>query len=309
MTVRAYSSFDTGSGAPGVLANSAGTLITLLDKCLVDGWTGTTPAGWSKVYSGTNKAVYRAPLGNRFYLRVDDSNANYAAVTMYETMSDVDTGTGKAPTAAHVSAGTVYWLKSSHSSAIWYLVADEKFVMFHTQYDTNFDWRNGTGGWFGDTVPYLSFDQYATLLHGEASTSASSSSWVCSTSNNGAGSWLMHPWHGLWTGATPVLRAPASPMYTANESDNYTNIFTTTPHHTGRTLISPLVLYDGVSAGYTPRARVPGVWLVHGNASFYQYKMQSLFYGAGDMSGRIFRGVGVVSSSYLLLEVSDTWYR
>ena len=50
-----------------------------------------------KDFSGTNKAVYRSLdlTTNQFYLRVDDTNAQYAAVIlMYETMSNVDTGLG-----------------------------------------------------------------------------------------------------------------------------------------------------------------------------------------------------------------------
>ena len=81
------------------------------------------PLGWEKTFSGTNKAVYRSldPTTNQFILRVDDTNAQYAAVTMYETMSNVDTGTG--------ASVTKYWKKSSTSDTTarpWYAIGNKK---------------------------------------------------------------------------------------------------------------------------------------------------------------------------------------
>lgn len=74
------------------------------------------PAGWEKAFSGTNKAAYRslAPQANSggMYLRVDDSGTTLARVAGYETMSDIDTGTGPFPTSAQVSGGG-YWAKSA----------------------------------------------------------------------------------------------------------------------------------------------------------------------------------------------------
>ena len=51
----------------------------------------------TKVYSGTNKAVYQFNIGSQRYLRVDDTNAQVTQLVMYEAMSDVNTGTGLAP--------------------------------------------------------------------------------------------------------------------------------------------------------------------------------------------------------------------
>ena len=91
------------------------------------------PAGWEKVFSGTNKAVYRSTdvTGSRFYLRVDDSNGLYARVCGYETMSDVDTGTGLFPTAAMVAGGG-YWHKATASNATsipYAFAADSRMVL------------------------------------------------------------------------------------------------------------------------------------------------------------------------------------
>jgi len=117
--------FDDGS-APS-LTNAAGSMIALLDAILVNGYGAKAAAGWSKVYSGTNKAVYRAPAGDsRFYFRVDDSATVSSRLIGYETMSDVDTGTNPFPTNAQVSGG-LYMRKSADATARpWVVAADGK---------------------------------------------------------------------------------------------------------------------------------------------------------------------------------------
>lgn len=125
------------------------------------------PLGWTKPYTGTNKAVYRAPSGNRFYLRVDDSNAQYMAVTAYETMSDVDTGTG--------AVGPVYWKKSSTSDTTarpWLLIGDTKrFYLvnaWHASYTTGYTFFA-----FGDFTSYRPSDAYNTMLIGHSASAPS----------------------------------------------------------------------------------------------------------------------------------------
>lgn len=126
-TTRIYRSTDTD--AP-VLTGQVGSLLNLLDKCLVDGYTGKTAAGWTRPYTGTNKTAYRnsvAAGGSGMYLRVVDANAGYATAKVFSAMSDVDTGSDVAPAAAYSPDGR-YWAKSVTSDATarpWVLVADE----------------------------------------------------------------------------------------------------------------------------------------------------------------------------------------
>lgn len=102
MTVTIYRSSD--ASAPG-LTGQAGSLIGVLDACLVNGYGAKAAAGWAKEFSGTNLAVYRAPSGNRLRIRVNDTGTTVARVVGYETMTDVDTGVNPFPTAAQVSGG------------------------------------------------------------------------------------------------------------------------------------------------------------------------------------------------------------
>lgn len=107
---------------------SGGTALTFASPEPDGAVTGTVTVkyagcGWQKAYSGTNLAVYRSQnvAGARRYLRVNDSNADYARVVAYNSMTGVSTGTGPFPTNAQVSGGG-YWHKTDGSTA-----ADQRY--------------------------------------------------------------------------------------------------------------------------------------------------------------------------------------
>lgn len=247
-TVRTY--LSTMSGAP-TMSGEAGKLITLLDKCLVDGFgtvtltslvvasdvatatvsgghgfsmmacgllgpvvriAGATPGGlngdwrilsvvsstqfifatsgisdqtatgtitakiapmdWVKLYSGTNKAVYQRPAGSgatAMLLRVDDTGTTSATAIMYETMTDVDTGSGLAPT-----SGSVYARKSASADATvrpWRLVSDP--LLFYGFFDASSNSVGSGGLAFGDIISYTPGDAYHAFLCGGQSNNTS----------------------------------------------------------------------------------------------------------------------------------------
>jgi hypothetical protein len=130
----------TPSGLAGKsrVASVVGNTLTFATPAADGTYTGSigikyAGAGWEKVFSGTNKAVYRSTdvTGSRFYLRVDASSGQFARVRGYETMSDIDTGTGLFPIDAQLSGGG-YWHTSvaSNATAIPYLLAaDSKMLL------------------------------------------------------------------------------------------------------------------------------------------------------------------------------------
>ena len=136
------------------------------------------PLGFSKVYSGTNKPVYRADdvMSSRLYLRVADDgtgSATYARVRGYESMSDVDTGTGPFPTDTQVSGG-LYWGKSSAASSTaraWRLIGDSQGLYLLVNQD-------GSGAWISaawvDIPSEKAGDAYRTLIIGGTSATVSS---------------------------------------------------------------------------------------------------------------------------------------
>lgn len=96
-------------------------------------------AGWTKPFTGTNKAAFQQGSGsNSFYVRVQDDApgagaAREARVVGYETMVNVDTGTNLFPTAVQFANG-LFCRKSSTADATartWILFADARtFYLF-----------------------------------------------------------------------------------------------------------------------------------------------------------------------------------
>ena len=86
---------------------------------------------WTKVYSGTNLAVYRStdPQSNGHYLRVDDTGTTSARVRGYEEMTDVNTGTGPFCTDTQMSGGGYWWKSASANTnaSKWKLFGDSRF--------------------------------------------------------------------------------------------------------------------------------------------------------------------------------------
>ena len=122
------------------------------------------PAGWEKVFSGTNKAVYRALTGTRLYLRVDDSAADTRFVG-YESMTDVDTGTDAFPTSAQQSGG-YYFNKRSY----WRLFADDRtlYLFSATQaWGTEVTFTSTLA--FGDINSFKVADSFGAIISGQES--------------------------------------------------------------------------------------------------------------------------------------------
>jgi len=117
------------------------------------------PAGFEKAFSGTNKAAYRSltVASTRLYCRIDDTVTQYPAVTMYETMSDVNTGTG--------ASTAVKWPKYGNSSpAPWVLIADDRTVYLFVNTWTSYPYTSAC--FFGDINSYKSADLYHCMLIG-----------------------------------------------------------------------------------------------------------------------------------------------
>ena len=117
------------------------------------------PAGWEKVYSKTNVAVFRSlhVESTKMFLRVDDTNAQFVRVVGYETMSDVDTGAGAFPTSAMIAGGG-YWAKSDTTSATavaWILASDGRFLLDSTAPGSNkgVNYQQCFLRGFGDFIP------------------------------------------------------------------------------------------------------------------------------------------------------------
>lgn len=120
-----------------------------------------SPLGWTKAFSGTNKAVYAKQSGGTAHvLRVDDTATIWAALNMYNTMSDVDTGTDVCPT-----SGSFYIHKSTDTSTArqWRAYGDAlSFYLFGKGNGANWLGRM----FFGDIVSDIPGDLYHCALIG-----------------------------------------------------------------------------------------------------------------------------------------------
>lgn len=156
--------FDQDSvGAPTDL-RGPGTLIALLDWALdVAGATY-----WEKVYSGTNKAVYRSKTGIRPYLRIDDTYEYTAIAEMFETMTDVDTGTGRCPDNITQTGDMRIVKDSDNDSANFYIVGDSEFffLAINGDHQNNLDGQpvRFRGAAFGEVASLLAVDNYPCVL-------------------------------------------------------------------------------------------------------------------------------------------------
>lgn len=308
MTVRIYRSDD--ASAP-VLNGTAGSLITVLDACLVNGYGSKTAAGWTKPYSGTNLAVYRmSTIGSSgCYMRVDDSatlaTGRDARVVGYKTMSDVNTGTSKFPTDSQSNNGA--WLKKSSSADSitrpWTIIADERLFYFFT-YANQTIWgtsSNADGNFcFGDIISNRGTDGNECILVGQtgASTGNADQSQLgqLSTSyTNGAQIFLAKDFTGLATSqkASFVTRAPY--LLSLSTAVGYAQTVNAYPDLvTGGISLFEIEILENNYFGY--RGIMPGYYYPNGGTLVGN--VGDTFPGTDNLSGKNFILMGVASSQF-----------
>lgn len=262
------------------------------------------PLGWEKVFSKTNVAVYRSAdvSGTRAYYRVDDTNALYARVTMYESMSDVDTGVAAAPTAP---AGGYFWHKRSAASSngvYWVLRGDSKgfYVSVAPHTGTSLATSGGYGlytHYAGDLSSYRSGDAWCAVLTGAVSTTYTDLSGCVFTANGVTGGLLLQRMSAGLAGAQAVSRAVAG--NTAATSGNDATLGAYPSRADNGLRLSPIMLSDGAMATFGPRGELPGAYhcpqsgvvgamgadafLTQGQGSYSTRRLQSV--GGGNLSG------------------------
>lgn len=312
MAVRVY--FSTDSGAP-VLSGTAGSLIALLDACLISGY-GTAPnakagAGWAKAFSGTNVAVYRAATGLRHFHRFDDAGTTGARARGYEAMTDAtDTGTGPFPTDAQISGGGyVYKSASANTTAVpWVLITNGRTVYLIVQSQAGFE--NSSVHMFGEITSYKAGDAYHSAIICQPSTPNGNGSYFASISSN-SGNFSALNGHYLARSHTQVTGA-----VTCGKSSDYTRGAHAGTHPypdpvTGGILLAPLYVLE--AGANVTRGVLPGIWSqLHGANNTAVGPMLGTFDGTGELAGRSFMFFSCFSAQggfavRLVAEISDTW--
>jgi len=164
-----YQSSDIGG--PGFITGVTGSLLAILDACLVNGYTGKPGAGWTKPFanSGSIFGAWTQGTGSKFTLFMNDGGfttavGKEASVTGWQTLSqvgptgtganNVGTGFGQFPLPNQVlTTGRVVWRKSGDTTTQrpWIIAADSSSVYVWIQTDTVGQYKHYA---FGDVFSF-----------------------------------------------------------------------------------------------------------------------------------------------------------
>lgn len=247
------------------------------------------PAGWEKVFSKTNVAVFRSLdiASSKMLLRVDDTATMQVRVVGYEAMTDVDTGSGPFPTTAQQNGGG-YWSKSDTANSTanaWLLASDGLFVI-----DTVAPgfWRGAgyqvtqTRGFGDPLVKNPAGDPYACILNFSA-TSNSGNAYE-GVLDGGSEARLAFPraYTGLGSGVTgrrvPYLGSTSTGSGAYSGLDNTTGDFPSPVD--GALLLGTIYASEGTSASPI-RADIPGIRYCPQKGVFASFSMFSTVVVAG----------------------------
>lgn len=260
------------------------------------------PAGFTKVYSGTNKAVYRADsiTGNRFYLRVDDSQALYAGVISYETMSGVDTGTKPMPTSS-----TLYLPKSSNSGERWWrLIADhQSFYLFVDAYNYSNTYFNQSM-FFGDIVKSSSTDSYGTSLIANTSSAYNANSGMLHTLGaTAAGSYLQRSYSQTGVAVASGRHSHYSPTSNGALGGSMAAGMSVCPNPAdGLIHIWPVTVIE--SLNYFYRGKMPGFYAPIFNTTATSFPIDTATFNYGS---RVFWSQAMVGQYRAFIDIIGPW--
>lgn len=302
---------------------AAGSLIAVMDACLVNGYGAKASAGWGKPFQTTNVAAYRAPAGNRFYCRVDDTSGAVARVFGTETMTDINTYTGPFPNSAQLSGG-LHVHKSTTADATlrsWVMIANDRFFIMIIQSASSvwaaLDYTLCGGHWaFGEIVSYKPGDAYNSVILGCFSATQNSASSLGQISRN---AYPTINGHYIARSALQIGSPVSINKVIMNDPADFPNggiggFASYAPYPdpiTGGILTSPIGVTEFIQSRILVRGRLPGLWaMLH----YYGLNHGDVVNGTGDLAGKSFlvtRLHGASSSAayggHALLEISDTW--
>lgn len=264
----------------------------------------SAPAGWEKLYSGTNKAVYRSTdvQSAKHYLRVDDTGTTSARVVGYETMTDVDSGVAPFPTGTQMSGGG-YWWKSIAANATargYFFAADPRMLLAAPRPSGEGAALSANVRGFGDPIALApSGDAWATLLS-YAGSSYSSSFDVCAysgsilaPSNGQSGACFPRAFSGL--GSAVFCRPVNEAGETYQISGRHAAGFGPGPSSIdGQIKLARVLISESVSYSAT-RCVVPGVFIVPQLVADGAFSPGAVIDGSGALVGR--RLLSVITST------------
>lgn len=271
-------------------------------------------AGWQKAFAATNTAAYKSSdaASTGCYCRIDDTGTNIARAVGYESMSDINTGTGQFPTNSQV-AGGYYWQKSgaADSTPVKWLVFADARAFYLVRYPSFFYSGVPEITFFGDIVSTKSGDAYSCGITGNGYShvgqmqsaaaqmlycSQPAADVYCARSYTGLGGAvqmgrtfpLMYSDYNVYSGAI------ASAMPFPNPAD-------------GGVYAVNFNLVEYGSKAY--RGTLPGALAIPQSNAYAVLANKDLIIGQGDLAGRSLRAV--TSTGYLngamFFDVTGPW--
>lgn len=271
------------------------------------------PLGWEKVYTATNKRVYRSQdvAGNRRYLRVNDTAANYMRVYGYNAMTAIETGTGN-------FGNGLYWHKAHPGASTtepqrYDCFGDARMFFFapcpYSQY--------GGAGYevsqpycFGETVTLkTSGDAWNTLITGDAgSTNYGYGVIGHDTSASNGGFFLERVAAGTGSAVQTRVASLAGGEPSGAMSSDY--CFGAYPDAiNGKLRLSPAYIANA-SADLSLRATVPGaLWALHaGMNTSSVFTPRDTVPGAGDRRlMHLFVGYVYTKTGAIFIDITGPW--
>lgn len=276
------------------------------------------PLGWSKPFSGTNLAVYRSTdvTGTQEFLRVSDTGTLDARAIGYESMTDVNTGTGLFPTTGQFSGG-VFWPKSNTADATarpWVVVGDLRGFYLWT------DCRGPSAGvpiagvtcTFGDFASRKSPDPFGCSISGmlgAAIVGARPEDIANSARSAAQGHWMTRGVSGLGVSATLVRQtsndlSTTSSRYSGSGDSSSPNF----PNPADNALLVSLMALSEPAPAQCFRGTLPGAYYVLNSVGAAVFGDRDIVTGVTGLAGRSLRAVRS-PSGVMFFDVTGPWAR
>lgn len=271
------------------------------------------PCGWQKVYTATNKRVYRSQdvTGNRRYLRVNDTGAAYMRVYGYNSMTAIETGTGNFGNAlywhkADAAGSTAQRYDCVGDSMSFFYAPSPYFVTYGAGYEISAPW------FFGDQI-YLkpAGDAWGTLITGDTG-SPHTAYGAIGYETSGAGQYLERIAAGTGGAVQTYVLPCTTQSKSGADASSYTSFGDFPDAISGALRLTPTYTSNGYSTPNVRRGIVPGVyWAPHANLNSYTgFAPRDTVPGPGALSARRFMHlfIGTTSKSgAVFMDVTGPW--
>ena len=287
-------------GAPS-LSGNAGSLFAVVDSCLRTGFGARSGAGWTLEFSVGNLGVWRAPAGNRMYLRVDDEvvgKHRLGQAMAFEVMTDESNGFNMFPTTAQTITGLSILksdIEDNSAPRDWLVLANDRTFYLITNWNNQVGNPNAHFFGFGDFNSFNANDDFNTFIFGKKD--------QVFTINNDT-----NPFYNYSTVANTIEGLYCARAYTQlgygiklGKHGDSNKVGCQFPNPVdGGIYYSPIWLTEP----NVVRGILPGVWYVPHDMNLFTHG--DTFLGSGEHLGKTFF-LCRTHQSLVALEISDTW--